>query len=118
MLRRRGMEEAVPHIVGASPHQLHWFADLLRQLDSFIYVVNKKSSAESAAHQRGVNLDLLRREAKHLSDVLVRGFRGLGRSPHFARFGPHISGAIHDLNWRMRFKGIVINSFQRFFGMM
>ena len=98
-------------ILLAGPHHLYRPVDLLGDPYRLSDAVHLQSSAEPAAQQVIVHLDLLHWQTSRF------GGRGLGASddlvanPHIATIGAHMDGAVHRLHRRMCEKGRLVDCF-------
>ena len=68
----RGTVEVVLHVVFAGPEQLHGRADRLADLGRLDHEVRLVAPAETPAHERRVNVDRRRGQARDLGDRAAR----------------------------------------------
>jgi hypothetical protein len=104
----------VLHVVFASPHDLHGFADRLRCLDGIAYKIRFTTATETTAEIRRMNLHRLGLQARRRNCGLVRRRLSLSRNPDIAAVGAHIRRAIHRLHRGMREERQFVNAVKRF----
>jgi hypothetical protein len=99
----------VLHVVGAAPRDLHRAAaDRLRHFRGFDRVVPSEPASETAADERHVHGDVLRRDGKERGDVLADIAGRLRGRPDLAAIAPDVRHRIHRLDRRVRVERILV----------
>ena len=105
LMQARGTVGGKAHVIFARPDHFHRSVDRLRHQRGFHRIVVLQAPAKASAHQRDVDLHLIRIESDGGGHRVAAILRNLRRRPQFALRALIVRGAIARFHGRVRHEG-------------